>query len=439
MSCQGIRQKLSTYRDQELSGEELQQVSDHLSGCPACQHEVEADGALDMLLKNCYTPKPPTGYMETFWPTLAESLEEGGASAGANGGGQASPDLPPGGGPIVFRSSSAMQILKIPEPPKEPQPVVSAGPAAAPQQEQAKASGASALLVGIVCLAVGLGAGYFVFKGQPQRAPDQPTVLAQAPTEPEGQQAQPTEPLDEPAGEGAEEATAAGTEGEPAAAGAAAEGAGTETADTEGQPGEGEGTAEPAASAGDTAARDKHRGGKGKRRHHRSRRAAKPAAGAQHAATAAAPAKPARPAARPAAPAKPAKKKSGGGGDLLDSLIDDAIGKQEAPAKAKDEPAKPKKPAVDPTIPKQLNMNQIRRSMNRIKGLVVSCYDKYQVEGRANTKLVINNDGTVKSAEVKGAFFGTDTGACVVKAVKRAKFPRFRDKSMTIRYPFILQ
>ena len=189
-----------------------------------------------------------------------------------------------------------------------------------------------------------------------------------------------------------------------------------------------------------------------------------------------------------------AKPKKISSDDLLDSLIDEALGKEPiptrkqirptakprkirasdvldpfsnntAPTARRDPPAaKPSPPAVKlkktptsdfvdpfsdntapeakpktPSLPEQLSMNQIRASMNRIKGLVQSCYDHYQVEGRANVKLIINNDGTPANLAIRGKFFGTDTGACVLKAAKKVRFPKFSGKPMTIKYPFLLQ
>jgi len=149
---------------------------------------------------------------------------------------------------------------------------------------------------------------------------------------------------------------------------------------------------------------------------------------------------------------------------LLDNLINDALRKKPTPAvKRKAPAAKPKTPTTSdfldpfaeeetpaakpkapvttkaPSLPEQLSMNQIRASMNRVKGLVQSCYDHYQVEGRATVKFIINNDGTPANLTIIGKFFGTDTGACVLKAARKAKFPKYSGKPMTIRYPFLLQ
>ena len=116
MTCQETRERLSAYHDKELNGDERKAVADHLTECPDCRDDLEANGALDMLLKDCYSMEPPTERMDAFWPSLAERMEESPAAEPVAGG----------GGPvgreeeIVFESSAAMQVLNIPEPPPEP-------------------------------------------------------------------------------------------------------------------------------------------------------------------------------------------------------------------------------------------------------------------------------------------------------------------------------
>jgi hypothetical protein len=141
--------------------------------------------------------------------------------------------------------------------------------------------------------------------------------------------------------------------------------------------------------------------------------------------------------AEPAA-AKPAPRAKGK--DDLDNLIDTAIG-SEGKAAAR---AKKSAPSAAPTpgsnLPEQLTMNEISTGMGKIKGLVQACYDQYQVEGMAKVNFTIGGEGTVKEVAIKGKFFGTDTGTCVGSAVKKARFPKFSGKPMTIAgYPFQLQ
>jgi hypothetical protein len=140
---------------------------------------------------------------------------------------------------------------------------------------------------------------------------------------------------------------------------------------------------------------------------------------------------------KPGKPKKPQSSKKPGKPSSLDTLLDDAIGGKE-PAKKAAPAAAPKPAASD--LPEQLNMNQIRSAMNKVKGRVQACYDQYQVEGMANVKFIIKGDGGIKNVSIRGKFRGTDTGDCVVKAVKTARFPKFSGKPMTIKtYPFLLQ
>ena len=367
-----------------------------------------------MLLKSCFTLEPPTERMDGFWPSLAEQLDGTGSSAGGGPAGNGKDE-------IMFSSSSAMQILKIPDPEVEAVaavPVEAAAPADAPQEAQSPWRWPVALIASTVIVVVGVlvyqnrqvqlqdpagaGAGMAAAPSQDHMSPGgvEPTAVALAP----------------PAGE---------ERGEP-------------------QPGsEPEPSAEPAPAADPAAApadqpRPDDKAAPGAPPSRRKAPARKRKVGKKaSAATASAQPKPA--AAKPAAKPQPAKQKAGKGDDLLDSLIDNALGDEEQAKKGGPKKAEKKKPAVNMDLPEQLSMNQIRGAMNRVKGLVQSCYDQYQVEGTANVQMVISNDGAPTKMRIKGKFFGSDTGTCVLKAAKKAKFPKFRGKPMTIKYPFLLQ
>ncbi|PID38655.1 MAG: hypothetical protein CSA65_03240 [Proteobacteria bacterium] len=125
--------------------------------------------------------------------------------------------------------------------------------------------------------------------------------------------------------------------------------------------------------------------------------------------------------------AKTAGKKKGD----LDSLLDSALGGSASKKKVAPKAAAPKGPTT-------LSMNQIRASMRKLNSRVGACYDKYQVEGTARVKMTITRDGKPKDIKIRGKFFGTDTGACVKKAVKGARFPKFTGKEPSITYPFRL-
>ena len=124
MSCQEIRQKLSALADNELDGEQRELVRGHLAECRTCRRDLQDQGALDMLLKSCFVNEPPELTLDGIWPTVSERLEGSDGSSPANGGGAVRE-----GGDIVFKSTSAMQMLRIPD---TAAPTAAAGPPAPP-------------------------------------------------------------------------------------------------------------------------------------------------------------------------------------------------------------------------------------------------------------------------------------------------------------------
>ncbi len=395
MDCQETRQKLSMYADEELDEDELRQVGQHLARCRACSQAFAKQGAMDMLLKNHYSPEPPEGFADTFWPSVAERLD---GPSGSDGAGRGDEE-------VVFRTSPAMQILDIPE--RRPKATASTPTEASPEAP-APASPWRWPVALIMSTAIAV-VGFLYYKKTSQQ---QTQVVAQAPASTEA-----ADPADPGTAEGQ-----LGAASQPAAA-ADGDGGMALAALTPGRDaGLGGATADPAAEPGASSTRRRSRGRKG---HRRGR-------GAKKAATSAAPV-----AAAPKAKAKAKAKARPKAGGSLDSLLDDALGGAPAPKAA----AKPKAAAAPASnLPEQLNMNQIRGAMNKIKGRVQSCYDQYQVEGMAKVRFKISPTGKVVSPSIRGKFRGTDTGDCVMKAVKKATFPKFSGKPMTISsYPFLLQ
>lgn len=91
-------------------------------------------------------------------------------------------------------------------------------------------------------------------------------------------------------------------------------------------------------------------------------------------------------------------------------------------------------------VSKQLSPDEIRTGIGKIMPNIVSCHDRYKVDGLAKMTFVIAPTGTVTQATIQGQLSGTDTGSCIIDAVKRARFRTFKGKAMTIiRYPFLLQ
>lgn len=402
MDCHQTREKLSLAADKELPDRELRQVTRHIAECAECRREFDEQGALDMLLKNHFSHEPSEGYFDALWPAVSERLDD-------DAGGDSAP--PPGGGSkedeVVFKSSPAMQFLNIPErrPPAAP---AGTSTATAPEVQASPWRWPVALMVSTVIVV----AGYLAYvKLMPARTEVAPAVALG--TEP----VPPSEPIVEPgaASQPATQVAALTPTGDEGLPGASPDENGEEKAD------ETHGKREGAAARARARRRAHHGRGKAKGKDK------EPAPTAAEDKPKGAEAKK-----EPRKTAAPGKKTA------LDSLLDDAIGGGGDVATKKKPAAAAPTPASD--LPEQLNMNQIRNAMNKVKGRVQACYDQFQVEGMANVGFTILGNGGIKDVSIRGKFRGTDTGACVVKAVNQATFPKFSGKPISIKsYPFLLQ
>jgi hypothetical protein len=74
--------------------------------------------------------------------------------------------------------------------------------------------------------------------------------------------------------------------------------------------------------------------------------------------------------------------------------------------------------------------------MNAVAGAVRAC--GHGVGGTIKMNVTIANSGRVKSASAMGAHAGTPVGLCAARAVRRAKFPKFKKPSLSVKYPFKL-
>jgi hypothetical protein len=79
----------------------------------------------------------------------------------------------------------------------------------------------------------------------------------------------------------------------------------------------------------------------------------------------------------------------------------------------------------------------IVNGMTAVHPLIHACYEELAVPGTAMVNVVIGKSGRVTSAVVVGRFAGTPTGACVERAVKRARFPE--SDGFATPYPFQLR
>ena len=120
--------------------------------------------------------------------------------------------------------------------------------------------------------------------------------------------------------------------------------------------------------------------------------------------------------------------------DEISALIDNAMGPGAAGAD------KGSSSASDENVglPEQLSRAQVQGGMRKANGNASKCYTKFKVRGNVMVKVKIAADGSLTSAETTGKFAGTPTGECVVEAVKKVSFPKFRGPSMTVTFPFLL-
>ena len=87
----------------------------------------------------------------------------------------------------------------------------------------------------------------------------------------------------------------------------------------------------------------------------------------------------------------------------------------------------------------QLSASMIDDAMKPVVDAAWKCYGQYAVTGKAKLKLSVTADGDVRTYEQQGDFSNTPTGACIDKAVAKAKFPRSKKPKTTVLFPITLQ
>jgi hypothetical protein len=115
--------------------------------------------------------------------------------------------------------------------------------------------------------------------------------------------------------------------------------------------------------------------------------------------------------------------------------------KGEPPAPATAPATGPATKPVDtgPKLPDQLSSYQIKQSMQPAVAEVNGCFATYGVPGRADVNITVGGDGVVRKVDLKGDFADTPTGECIVKAIEKVEFPKFKRQEMLVPWPFILR
>jgi len=87
----------------------------------------------------------------------------------------------------------------------------------------------------------------------------------------------------------------------------------------------------------------------------------------------------------------------------------------------------------------RLARSDVLSGMRQVRPRAQACFKRHGQPGLANVRLTIAPTGRVTSAETKGLFAGTPTGACVEQAVRTARFSTFNGPPLTVTFPFILR
>jgi hypothetical protein len=131
-------------------------------------------------------------------------------------------------------------------------------------------------------------------------------------------------------------------------------------------------------------------------------------------------------AAKESAPA-PAPRPKAGGVAELDDLLGGGGSK----------PAKKTAPASSGGggVPDKLSRDQVQGGMQSVAGAVKACGKG--AGGTITIRVTIAASGSVTSAKATGPHAGTPVGSCAEKAVKKARFPKAKNK-LDVSYPFKL-
>lgn len=126
----------------------------------------------------------------------------------------------------------------------------------------------------------------------------------------------------------------------------------------------------------------------------------------------------------------------GGGGGSIDDMLDNALRGSGGRTPSR-EPATPAPAAADPSLPDRPDTSAVRAAITAVQPAVAACAQGQH--GLATTAITVAGPtGRVQNAVVSGQFQGTPQGTCVARAVRGARFPRFRQAAFTISYPFRL-
>ena len=85
-----------------------------------------------------------------------------------------------------------------------------------------------------------------------------------------------------------------------------------------------------------------------------------------------------------------------------------------------------------------LTAAMIETAMKPVVDAAHECYGHFAVTGKAKLKITVLGDGTIGKYEQQGDFTSTNTGACIDRAMTKAKFPHVKKAKTTIIFPITL-
>ena len=131
-----------------------------------------------------------------------------------------------------------------------------------------------------------------------------------------------------------------------------------------------------------------------------------------------------------AAPVQMTTTSSMGSSDL-DALLDNALGMMSSPTEMA------AAPAADTNLPDTPPRDSVASGLRSVSGAVRSCGAGQH--GMAQVTVTVSGaTGRVTNAVVSGQFAGTPVGSCVARAVRGARFPRFRRSTFQVTFPYSL-
>ena len=133
----------------------------------------------------------------------------------------------------------------------------------------------------------------------------------------------------------------------------------------------------------------------------------------------------------PKADPAPTKKRSG---NNLDALMDEVVGGSSSKKVA----TSSKSSSSGSSLATGPSRSDVKTALQGVSGGVKAC--KQGTSGTATVDVTFSGGtGRVTRAKVSGGpFKGTPVGACVEKAVKRARIPRFKQSSFRVKFPYRL-